>query len=169
MKKIVYPVLVSALLLSGCGEVSTNKYNKSIFQSVPKEKAELLQSGKNKQYCAQCGMDLIRFYKTSHAASSESKDKKYQYCSVHCLEDHLGHGVVLKNPKVVDVSSLKFISVHDAKYVVGSSIRGTMSRVSKYAFSNIKDAKEFQKKYGGKIMDFNLALEKAKDDFKYYK
>ncbi len=169
MKKFIYPVLASALFLTACGEVSHAKQNKTMFQSVQKEKAQLLQDGKNKHYCLKCGMDLVKFYKTSHAASSEKKDKTHQYCSIHCLEDHLGDGIVLKNPRVVDVSSLEFISVSDATYVVGSNVHGTMSRVSKYAFLNKKDALEFQKKYGGEIMDFNSALEKAKEDFKHYR
>jgi len=128
---------------------------------------ELVQEGKNKTECARCGMDLIRFYKTSHA--SEYKGKKFQYCSIHCLEDHLGEGISLKNPKVVDNSSLKFISIADAIYVVGSKKPATMSRISKYAFSNLKDAKAFQSKFGGEIMDFNGAREVAQEDFKHYR
>jgi hypothetical protein len=169
IKKLVFPLLVSTLFMTGCGEVTTGKLNKTMFQTVDENKAQLLQSGKDKRYCLKCGMDLVKFYKTSHAASNESKDKVHQYCSIHCLEDHLGDGIVLKNPKVVDVSSLEFISVSDATYVVGSDVRGTMSRVSKYAFLNKEDALKFQKKHGGEIMDFNSALEKAKEDFKHYR
>jgi len=137
------------------------------FQAVDEKDAILLQSGKEKRYCARCGMDLVRFYKTSHAA--EHNGKQYQYCSIHCLEEHLAEGVTLKNPKVVDVSSLKFISVVDAIYVVGSKKRGTMSKVSKYAFATLEAAKEFQKKYGGEIMNFSAARQKAQEDFKHYK
>ena len=112
-------------------------------------------------------MNLVRYYKTSHSA--EHKGKKYQYCSIHCLEDHLGEGISLKNPKVVDIASLKFISVGEAYYVDGSSKRGTMRRVSKYAFKNLKDAKKFQSEFGGKIMDFQAAREITKEDFKHYR
>jgi nitrous oxide reductase accessory protein NosL len=169
MKKLVLPALASALLLSGCNSASSAHHHSQIFQSVPYEKAELVQDGKNKQYCVKCGMDLVRFYKTSHAALNEKGDKHFQYCSIHCLEEHLGEGVTLKNPRVVDVSSLKLISVADATYVVGSKVRGTMSRVSKYAFLNKDDALKFQSKNGGNIMDFNGALLKAKEDFKHYR
>jgi len=44
-----------------------------------------------------------------------------------------------------------------------------MSRVSKYAFANESDAKKFQKEFGGEIMDFNKAREKAQEDFKHYR
>jgi len=140
------------------------KVMKKIFQSVDSDKAILVQDGKDKLYCARCGMNLVIFYKTSHIALSENK--KFQYCSIHCLADHLRDGGELRNPEVVDVSSLKFIPVLDAYYVVGSDVPGTMTKVSKYAFFSIDDAKAFQAKHGGVIMDFYGALEEAKKDFK---
>lgn len=151
------------VMLSGCGAQKSMAMPSEIFQTVSEKDAILVQDGKDKRYCARCGMDLVRFYKTSHMA--EQDGKPVQYCSIHCLEEHLGEGVTLKNPKVVDVASLKFIPVGDAHYVVGSSKRGTMSRVSKYAFLNIEDAKKFQALYGGDIMNFKEADERAKNDF----
>ena len=155
--------LFIGLLFIGCA--NSPKSSHKMFQSVSESEAILVQSTKDKRYCTRCGMDLVKFYKTSHSANVNSKS--YQYCSIHCLEEHLGDGVTLKNPKVVDIASLKFISVKDAYYVVGSKKRGTMSRVSKYAFSKLEDAKKFRTKNGGEIMRFNDALKKAKEDFKY--
>lgn len=152
------------ILLAGCGAEKNVKVPEKSFQAVTEKEAILLQEGKDKRYCVRCGMDLVRFYKTSHAAEQEGKP--VQYCSLHCLEEHLGQGITLKNPKVVDVASLKFISIADAYYVVGSSKRGTMSRVSKYAFADKDEAQKFQALYGGEIMDFKGAHEKAKEDFK---
>ena len=153
------------LFMIGCSAEKKSGVTPHLYQSVTSNKAVLLQSGKNKRYCAMCGMDLVKYYKTNHAAIY--KNKQYQYCSLHCLQDHLGKGVTLKNPMVVDVASLKFISVINAKYIVGSRKRGTMSHISKYAFSSMKDAKEFQKRFGGKIMDFNGARKKAQEDFNF--
>ncbi|MBU0720083.1 nitrous oxide reductase accessory protein NosL [bacterium] len=170
MRKIVLTLFIGLLLL-GCSSKNdmetkgTMHMNHKMFQSVDEKQALLVQEGKDKRYCTRCGMDLVKFYKTSHTADAEKETKKYQYCSIHCLAEHLGEGITLKNPKVVDVNSLELISIADAFYVVGSKKRGTMSKISKYAFSNIKDAKIFQAQYGGEIMDFNKALEKAKEDF----
>jgi nitrous oxide reductase accessory protein NosL len=166
MLKIVATVIIG-LLVFGCASQKDVAMPNKMFQTVNEEDATLIQDSKEKRYCVKCGMDLVKFYKTSHSAIYN--DKKYQYCSIHCLEDHLGEGITLKNPQVVDVASLKFIDVNKAYYVVGSSKRGTMSKVSKYAFLNEVDAKKFQAENGGEIMDFNSALEKAKEDFKYYK
>ncbi|MEA3228334.1 MAG: nitrous oxide reductase accessory protein NosL [Campylobacterota bacterium] len=166
MIKIVVTI-VSLFLVLGCNSNKTFAISHKQFQTVDKKDAVLVQSGSQKNYCIKCGMDLVKFYKTSHA--SESEGTKYQYCSLHCLEEHLGEGVTLKNPKVVDLLSLKLIPVGEAYYVVGSKKRGTMSRISKYAFKTIDDAKHFQDQYGGDIMDFSSARKKAQEDFKYYK
>ncbi len=160
----IFSTVVVALLILGCGPEKNPHVKSGMFQSVSEDKATLLQEGPDKRYCDRCGMDLVKFYKTSHA--STVKDTKHQYCSIHCLEDHLGDGVRVKNPQVVDVESLKFIDVNKAYYVVGSKKRGTMSRVSKYAFADEEMARKFQEKYGGEIMDFTNALERAKEDFR---
>ena len=180
---------LSALIMAGCQNISpkvqteqkakitpnktTNAVVKNdmkkmkihkMFQSVDKKDAILLQSGANKAHCAICGMNLPMFYKTNHAAKVDGKS--VQYCSLHCMTEHINEGAELENPMVVDVSSLKFIPVTEAFYVVGSNVKGTMSRVSKYAFKNLEDAKRFQKEHGGKIVDFYSAWQEAKKDFK---
>ena len=170
---MIKPILLSLALvmITGCSsspkKVASPKVKKmahKMFQSVPKEQATLLQKGKNREYCHICGMNLPKFYKTNHAANENGV--VHQYCSIHCLANDLRHGAKLKNLQVVDTKSLKFISATKAYYVVGSEKHGTMSRVSKYAFKSLDDAKAFQAKYGGKIVDFNSALQIAKQDFK---
>lgn len=168
------PILLSlsVVLLAGCGSAEKKEpmphkkmmMQHTMFQSVSKEKAILVQKGKEREHCHICGMYLPKFYKTNYAATENGVE--HQYCSIHCLEDDLRHGVKLKNIQVVDAKSLKFIPAKRAYYVVGSKIHGTMSRVSKYAFKSLDDAKAFKKKYGGKIVDFATALDIAKKDFK---
>jgi len=179
---------LSVLLMTGCQNISpkvqtdakpkvVKKENKSVtnkevqkpavhkmFQSVDEKDAVLVQSGPNKKSCAICGMNLVMFYKTNHAAKVDGKN--IQYCSLHCMSAHINEGAELENPMVVDVDSLKFIPVTEAFYVVGSDVKGTMSPVSKYAFKNLELAKAFQKKHGGKIVDFYSAWQEAKKDFK---
>ena len=146
-------------------EKSVKKIKKQkLFQSVTKKQAVLLQQGKSKEHCCICGMNLVKYYKTNHAAKLDGKN--VQYCSLHCLAEHIKEGAELENPMVVDVKTLKFIPVTEAFYVVGSDVKGTMSPVSKYAFKSLKDAKVFQKKHGGKILDFYSAWQEAKKDFK---
>ena len=137
---------------------------KEMFQTVPFKDATLLQSGQNKTTGIVCGMKLPMFYKTNHSATLDGKVR--QYCSIHCLvEDLKIKKLSLKNLQVVDVKSLKFIDAKSAYYVAGSKKPATMSRVSKYGFKDLDDAKNFTKRYGGKIVSFDEALEIALKDF----
>lgn len=142
-----------------------SKYGaKEMFQSVPFKKATLLQKGKDKTSCPVCGMKLPMFYKTNHAAKEHDLDK--QYCSIHCLAEDLNiKKSPLKDLRVVDTNSLRFIDAKIAFYVVGSRQSATMSRVSKYAFATKEAAEKFQKRYGGEIESFYEALKTAMRDF----
>jgi len=177
-------ISLSVIFLSGCmtdinkptPKTSTKKSKETkisepvttknmMYQTVAKKDAVLVQKGKNKEDCFVCGMNLVKFYKTNYSAT-DSSGKVHQYCSLHCLAEDLSKGAKLENPKVVDVKSLKFIPVQEAYFVVGSKKPGTMSKVSKYAFKSIEDAKKFQAENGGKIVDFYSAWQEAKKDFK---
>ena len=134
-----------------------------MFQSVPQDKATILQKGDAKMFCPECGMTLPMFYKTNHAATVDGKEK--QYCSLHCVVEDMKKGSKLDAIKVVDVESLKFINADKAHYVVGSSKKGTMTMVSKYAFADKAAAESFAKANGGDVVDFKGALKVAEDDF----
>ncbi len=135
------------------------------YQAVSSEKAEILQKGEGKHYCSICGMTLPMFYKTNHLA--HGKDGVKQYCSIHCLlEDKILNKNDLKNLKVVDNTSLKFIDVKDAFYVIGSSKPATMSMVSKYAFSSEADAKKFALENGGEIKRFDAIAKIVEEGLK---
>ncbi len=134
-----------------------------MFQTVSKGEATLLQEGKAKPFCPECGMTLPMFYKTNHAATVDGKVK--QYCSIHCIVEDTQKGSKLTDVKVVDVTSLKFISVEKATYVVGSAKKGTMTMVSKYAFANKADAEAFAKTNGGEVVDYKGAYKAAESDF----
>ncbi|WP_415407054.1 nitrous oxide reductase accessory protein NosL [Sulfurovum sp. CS9] len=158
MKKITFLVSIfAALLFVGCTDSSTAtpKSSKARFQTVSAGQATLVQTGKDKESCVICGMNLPTFYKTSHAAETKAGTKR-QYCSLHCVvEDNEINKTDLVNLKVVDTNSLKLISVYKAFYVVGSSKPGTMTRTSKYAFAKKSEAEAFAKEFGGKVMNFN--------------
>jgi len=134
------------------------------YRAVPFSKAQILQDGETKMFCNKCGMTLPMFYRTNHAATVDGK--VMQFCSMYCLVEAMKDAKEVKDIKVVDNKSLKFIPANEAWYVVGSSKPATMAaKVSKYAFANKEDALEFAKKYGGKVMTFKEALEIAKRDF----
>lgn len=159
-------VITAALLFIGCTDSSTaaSKSSKAMFQSVSAKQATILQTGENKGSCPICGMHLQKFYKTNHAG--ETKDGTKQYCSIHCVvDDNELKKTDIKDLKVVDTNSLKFIPAHKASYVVGSSKPGTMSRTSKYAFAKKSDAEVFAKEFGGKVTNLDGAYTSAMKDF----
>ena len=179
MKKIVLALVTLMAMVTvsdaqmKCGEGKCGAAMKSkdaapkkmmkMFQSVPKDKATILQSGDAKLFCPKCGMSLPMFYKTNHSATVDGKVK--QYCSIHCLVDDMKSGAKPTDIKVVDVKSLNFIDATKAFYVVGSNKKGTMSMVSKYAFASKANADAFAQKNSGKVVTYDEALKSAEGDF----
>jgi len=107
--------------------------------------------------CPVCGMHIKKFYKTSHAIEYKDGTKKH-FCSMACLKKAMKKGDV-KDIYVADASSNKMINVKSAIYVIGSDVPATMgAKKSKIAFGSKADAIAFQKRHGGKIGDFNKAL-----------
>jgi len=128
------------------------------FQTVDEVNATLIQKGDQKYACPNCGMHLVKFYKTSHT------HEDHQYCSLHCLYEATG-GKIPQDAKVVDVTSLKLIDANKASYVVGSRIKGTMTQISNYAFLSDQDASDFVDKNGGRMATFKEAYAVASEDF----
>ncbi len=161
MKKILLAFVAFAAIFS-LGAFAKSKH--MMYQAVPMSKAQMLQSGPDKSYCPNCGMTLRMFYKTNHSAVVNGKVR--QYCSMHCLAEDAVKGLNPKDIKVVDNSTLKFIPVNKAYYVVGSKKPATMSKVSKYAFGTKEAALKFAKEYGGKVMRFDEVFAMAKKAYK---
>lgn len=125
------------------------------YQSVEPDQAQLLQEEPGALYCPNCGMNLVMFYRTSHAARLPD-GTMHQYCSLHCLAQ--AHPRPLQDVQVVDAATLDWIPAAGARYVVGSGKPGTMSPTSKYAFATEDAALEFQTLHGGEVTDFAGAL-----------
>lgn len=137
------------------------------FRAVDIKDATLLQDGESKNFCSVCGMSLNMFYKTNHAARVNNQEKEHQYCSIHCMcQDVMTNKYSLQEPKVVDVTSLKFINAKEATYVYGSSKPATMSSISSYAFKDRADAIKFKDEFGGKILNFEEVFNKTKESLK---
>lgn len=136
-------------------------------------KIEYLQKGDEKYWCPISGLSIEENYKTS-LSSTLSNGRVRQYASLACLaKDNEEYGIDLNNIKAIDYNSLKRINAKKAFFVVGSSIKAKISKTSKLAFENEKEAKDFIKQKGGKLVGFeeafSLAKESLKDDFKKLK
>jgi len=153
-------ILITFLLLSSL------TLDASSFTKMATVEPVLVQKGAEKAWCPVCGMKIAMFYKTSHTSKLKNGNPR-QYCSIRCLVvDMQEYGIKLDDIGVVDASTQKIIDANKAYYVLGSNVKGTMSKVSKLAFETQKDAKEFVKKHKGKVVDFTTALESAKKSLK---
>ncbi len=140
--------------------------NAANFTKVASVEPVLVQKGAEKQWCPVCGMNIKAFYKTSHASHLQNETPR-QYCSIRCLVvDMQEYGIDTNSIEVVDAHTQKFINAKSAFYVVNSKVKGTMSKVSKLAFASKVDAQNFIKKYKGKIVTFNEALDMAEKSLK---
>ena len=134
-----------------------------LFNKAASGEPQLIQSGPQKMWCPVCGMNLKMYYKTSHALKLSGGAAR-QYCSIRCmLHDLEGLSPIVEQILVVDAHTEKLIDATKAYYVVGSSAPGTMTSVSKIAFADEKEAKEFQAKMGGEIVSFAAAEKAAKE------
>ena len=141
-----------------------------MFQSVEADKATLLQKGSSKEYCPNCGMNLIKYYKTSHAVTFKDGTSR-QFCSLHCLVDESEMGFLRDKKELIaqilvaDVDSLKMVDAKKAFYVIGSKIKGTMSGNSQYAFATKAGADAFMAQNGGKLASYDEAYSTSLKDF----
>lgn len=173
MKKLIIAIVTLSLFVFASGDGNHTGHNHEMkqekkmknFRAVPVEEAELLQEGEGKNFGPVCGMTLNNFYKTNHAATYNGKE--LQFCSIHCMvEDIEVNGKKLTNFRAVDNVTLKFMDSNKLFFVVGSKKPGTMSVVSKYAFSKKELAQKFVKENGGKIMSFKEVYALTKDRLK---
>jgi len=125
-----------------------------------------VQDGDEKYWCPVCANSLKEHYKTSYIAKLQNARLR-QYCSLECLvEDMNEYGLDMSYIKTIDAKTQKIIDAKRAFYVFNSKIRGTKSKISKFAFQNLKDAKEFKEKYGGKLVDFQKVLKYTQANLK---
>jgi len=158
MKKLFIAIIILVVSVS-----ANTTHKKKNYRSVSVQKATLLKTGKEKMYCSVCGMTLPMFYKTNHAADHDHKHD--QYCSITCMvEDAIINNKDLTHFRVIDNTTLKFIPSKDAFFIVGSKKPGTMSMISKYAFSKKDAALKFKKANGGKLMNFDELLKLVKNN-----
>lgn len=113
--------------------------------------------------CGYCGMDRRRFHH-SRMLLHYGDDTAEGVCSLRCaatsLATHVGRGTkvlwVGDNASNEEVKPLT--DAEKAHYLMGSSIRGVMTRRSKVAYSTREAAEAAKAANGGEIVDFDKAL-----------
>lgn len=116
----------------------------------------------DKERCDNCGMDRNKWARTRF--EFQSSKGTFHTCSINCLAVM---GIKIKEePKNVKVAEYfhpeRMLDAEKAFFVVGSTAPGTMSPISKIAFSSKEDAERHAAKYGGTVADFTGAMNAAK-------
>ncbi|VFN02536.1 MAG: Nitrous oxide reductase accessory protein NosL [Candidatus Kentron sp. G] len=113
--------------------------------------------------CPYCGMSRARWHHSRHLVHYDD-DLADGTCSIHCLAISLSLNLD-RVPKAIyaadfgsDAEIKPLLPVDDASYLIGSSLKGTMSAKSKMAFATEAAAKSARAKYGGELAGFDEAL-----------
>jgi nitrous oxide reductase accessory protein NosL len=113
--------------------------------------------------CPYCGMDRKQFHH-SRMLVQYSDDLPDPTCSLHCAALSLGLNID-REPKAIYVgdnaSSAEIkplVEVDKATFLIGSGLKGVMTKRSKVAYGNEAAAKAAQGQNGGELADFHKAL-----------
>lgn len=113
--------------------------------------------------CPYCGMDRTKWHHSRHLVHY-SDDLVDGTCSIHCLSISLSLNID-RGPKAIyaadfgsDAKIKPLIKVDDATYLIGSKLKGTMTKRSKMAFASADAARAAQAKQGGELGGFDDGL-----------
>ena len=155
MKNMAFLILIFGII--ACGEKHEDKK-----LSVKKEIN--VESITGEMNCENCRMNLKKFISTSHAVKLKNGDSHF-YCSINCST--IAGGKLKDNVETVyaiDYGQTKYFPANEMYYVIGSSLRGTMTQISKFAFIDSSKAESFNTTFSGKEVvgydeAFNMSVE----------
>jgi len=116
----------------------------------------------NPKPCKQCGMDRVAF-SYSRMLILYADGTTTGTCSLNCaaVEMKENKGKQVKSLRVADYNSKKLLDARAATWVIGGNKSGVMTAVPKWAFANKDDAQRFVKENGGRVTNFDEALNLA--------
>ncbi len=142
------------------------------LQFIPKGASDadpLTDELKKYQSCPYCGMNRTQWHHSRHLVRYDD-DLVDGTCSIHCLAISLSLNLD-RGPKAIYGADFgaegeikPLVSVDKATYLLGSKLRGTMTRHSKMAFASTDAAKVAQALHGGALVEFESALGAAYAD-----
>lgn len=115
--------------------------------------------------CKHCGMNREMFSR-SRMLVEYADGSRAAFCSLHCasLDMALNIDRAVKHLHVSDYRSSELINAYEAFWVIGSDIKGVMSKRSKVAVSAKTEAEHIQKEHGGALTDFEGAIRASYQD-----
>ncbi len=139
------------------------------LQFIPKnapDDAPLEDELKKYPKCPYCGMDRTKWHHSRHLVQYDD-GLVDGTCSIHCLAISLALNID-RGPKAIyaadfgsDAEIKPLVKVDKASYLIGSKLKGTMSKQSRMAFSSEESAKKAQAESGGELGSFDDALKES--------
>ncbi len=139
------------------------------LQFIPRTKPDpkpLEDELKKYPRCPYCGMSRSMWNHSRHLVQYDD-DLVDGTCSIHCLAISLSLNLD-RGPKAIYAADFgaegkmkPLVPVDKATYLIGSSLKGTMTKTSKMAFADKAAALKAQKQHGGKTGTFDDALRQA--------
>lgn len=136
------------------------------LQFIPKTQPDpdpLSDELKKYPTCPYCGMDRTKWNHSRHLVHYDD-DLVDGTCSIHCLAVSLSLNLD-RGPKAIYAADFgsadkikPLVKVDKVTYLIGSKLRGTMTKKSKMAFADEAAAKAAQTEQGGEPADFDAAL-----------
>jgi nitrous oxide reductase accessory protein NosL len=165
-------LLAGAGLVAGTAHAAQCEGDGTPAQFVPKKAADPKANENDiEKYpkCPYCGMDRKQFHH-SRMLIQFSDDLADGTCSLHCAAISLSLNVD-RDPKSIWVGDnaaageiKPLVEVDKATFLVGSSIKGVMTKRSKVAYGGADAAKASQGSNGGELANFDQALLAAYTD-----
>ena len=116
--------------------------------------------------CPYCGMSRKKWNHSRHLVQYDDNTVDGT-CSIHCLAISLSLNID-RGPKAIYAADFgsnaklkPLVNVDNASYLIGSKLKGTMTKTSKMAFASMDAAKAAQSANGGEIGDFDQAVKQA--------
>jgi nitrous oxide reductase accessory protein NosL len=153
-------LLFFAIALIGCQEKSKNLDQPGKEISVNSISGDM--------DCENCNMNLKKFISTSHAFEMENGETHF-FCSINCSTIALEkEDEKAKTVYGIDYGLTKYFPVQNMHYVIGSSLKGTMTKISKIAFNELGKSESFKTTFSGENIisyeeAYNMSLEEIKN------
>lgn len=159
--------IVPALALTGVARAA--KGDGTPMQFMPKTEPDpdpLTDELEKYPKCPYCGMDRRKWHHSRHLIHY-SDDRADGTCSLHCAAVSLALNLD-RGPKAIYAADFgagaepkPLVNVDEAVYLLGSTLKGTMTKRSKMAFADEAKAEAARAEHGGEVVGFDNALTAA--------
>ena len=133
-------------------------------QNAPSKNAAAIDTN---SLCKYCGMNCQQYAKSRMLIEYDGTPAQAT-CSLHCAAFELASATYgrPKSVRVGDFATAEMINAEKAHWVVGGNKPGVMTKTGTWAFNQRNDAERFINENGGKLGDFNDAIDAIYEDMK---